>query len=503
MIDPALLLRCMPQLEDNPNALNAMAKACTKRTAPPGHTLIKEGDDATFLLGTLDGEVDIQRYFGTEQRTVARLGPGILLGEAALVPGLKRTASVRSHTRLEYFKLPAETFRNAILQSPAFIMDLIERQMKRLQQRENAYLEALRQGIIVRDKELAELRLGRAEQNQPEGVWSPSMQPVLDRANRLAQSDLPILIAGESGTGKELMASYIHRRSDRAAQDIRSLNCAAIPAEIAEAELFGVKKGAYTGATQDRDGLLRATDGGTLFLDEIGDLPLAQQAKLLRALQDGTFYPVGSQTLEHADVRLVSATNKNLREEVAAGRFREDLLYRIAGAQVTLPPLRERRDHIPILVHWLVGHAIKDVEPVFVTQDIMSTLLKYRWPGNVRELMSVMKAAMALAEEFPRLRVTDLPEDLVAEVHGDASQKAAGATFDAATPLTSSDLRAVLADRSLTEYLRDTTAALISRALDAHHWVRKDAAAALGITPQNLSNYIRRLKIATQPPGKE
>ncbi|MFH2010890.1 MAG: sigma 54-interacting transcriptional regulator [bacterium] len=502
MPDHSALLRFVPQLEQYPSALETVAAACTEHRAPAERLLMREGDSATFLMGLLEGEIDILRPFGTEQRTIARLGPGALLGEASLVSGLCRTASVRSHTAVRYLKIPADTFRDAMLQSPTVILGLMERLMMRLQQRDLAYLDALHQGIVTRDKELAELRLSRAEQAEPEGVWSPSMSPVLDRAKRLARSDLPVLVLGESGTGKELLARYIHRHSDRAAEKLCSLNCAAIPAEIAEAELFGVRKGAYTGATQDRMGLLTAADRGTLFLDEIGDLPLAQQAKLLRALQDGTFYPVGSRTLEHADVRLVSATNKKLRAEVGEGRFREDLLYRIEGARVRLPPLRDRRDHIPILVQWIVQHSIKDVEPAYVTQDILPTLLRYHWPGNVRELMSVMKAAMALAEDFPRLRISDLPEELVEQVHGGA-RTPGGTTLrlaDEPTVSSPSDLEALLRQRSLTEYVRDATAALITSALEVHDWVRKDAATSLGMTPQNLSNYIRRLGIPTKPP---
>jgi transcriptional regulator with GAF, ATPase, and Fis domain len=514
MIESDILLRFIPQLADAPEALDRVTTACTSHTVAANRMLVREGDEASFLLGIASGEVDILRPFGDSLRTISRVGPDTLMGEAALVTGLRRTASVRSHSRVTWIKIPADAFRTAMLASPAVTLALMEQLMNRLQRRDTAYLEALRQSIVNRDKELAELRLTRTDQSEPDGVWSPSMEPVLDLALRLARSDLPVLILGESGTGKELMARYIHRHSERTAQDLRSLNCAAIPSEIAEAELFGARKGAFTGATRDRIGLLKAADGGTLFLDEIGDLPLAQQAKLLRALQDGTFYPVGSQTQDHSDVRLVSATNKDLRAEVAAGRFREDLMYRIDGARVTLPPLRERRDHIPILVKWVVEHAIRDVEPTYVTQDILPTLLRYTWPGNVRELVSVLKAALVLAEDFPRLRVSDLPEELVRQVYANSdappptgrsghkdqigrTDHAGGEELEAPTR---AELQELLRDRSLNEYLRDVTAKLITNALEAHDWVRKEAAQSLGMTPQNLSNYIRRMSIPTKPP---
>ncbi len=502
MIPSDVLLRFIPQLADDPDVLDKVAAACSQHNLAGNRMLVREGDEASFLLGILKGEVDILRPFGTSLRTIARLGPDTLMGEAALVAGLRRTASVRSHSRVTWIKIPSDVFRTAMLASPAVTLALMEQLMDRLQRRDMDYLEALRQSIVNRDKELAELRLTRTAESEADGVWSPSMEPVLDRAQRLARSDLPVLVLGESGTGKELMARYIHQHSERSSMELRSLNCAAIPSEIAEAELFGVRKGAFTGATQDRIGLLKAAHGGTLFLDEIGDLPLAQQAKLLRALQDGTFYPVGSQALEHSDVRLVSATNKDLRAEVEAGRFREDLMYRIDGARVRLPPLRERRDHIPILVNWIVKHAIKDVEPAYVTQDILPTLLRYRWPGNVRELVSVLKATLVLAEDFPRLRTSDLPEELVQQVHGDAAPPPGVGHAAAVEPenLTRAELSDLLNHRSLNEYLRDVTAKLITNALQAHDWVRKEAASSLGMTPQNLSNYIRRLELPTKPP---
>ncbi len=406
MVDPPTLLRVLPPLEQSPDALAELAAACEKRTAPPGTLLMREGEAADTLVGVLAGEVDVLRRVGERQRTMVRLGPGTLLGETALVAELRRTASVRAHGEVRFVSLPAAAARQAMTHSPPLVLWLIERQMRRLQEREDSYLEALRQGIVARDKELAELRLTRpaATADDEGGVWSPSLEPVLDRARRLARADLPVLIGGEPGTGKELLARYVHQHSERRGRQLCSLNCAAIPAEIAEAEMFGARKGAFTGAERDRHGLFHEADGGTLFLDEIGELPLPVQAKLLRALQDGTYYALGSRQPQRADVRVVSATNKDLRKEAAEGRFREDLMYRIEGARLRLPPLRERPDHIPLLVRWVVGRAIPDAEPAHVTRDVMPALLRYRWPGNVRELIHVIKAAIALTETYPRLQ---------------------------------------------------------------------------------------------------
>jgi transcriptional regulator with GAF, ATPase, and Fis domain len=487
MLDPRDLAAVLPQLADAPEALAALARKARVVTLAPGDPLLREGEQRAVLLALLAGEVEVLRPLGSGQRAVAGFGAPALLGESALFPGGRRTATVRARTAVRVAELPAATFRKVLLEHPEVALELLARWMERLERREAEYHEVLRHQIVARDRELAELRLERAEHAQPEGVWCPSLEPVLDRARRLAASDLPVLILGESGTGKEHVARFVHRQSARADRPLSTLNCAAIPAEIAEAELFGVVRGAFTGATRDREGLLRTADGGTVFLDEVGDLPATVQGKLLRALQDGTFFPVGSDRPERTDVRLVSATNKDLAAEVKAGRFREDLLYRLAGARVVLPPLRERRDHIPILARWVVGQSVRDVEPSLVLEHVLPVLVRYGWPGNVRELISALRSALALAQTFPRLQVTDLPEELQATF---AARREA-ALPAAREPLATS-VAARLQGRSLPEHLRETSRELIRAALAESGGVQRAAAALLGLTPQNLSNYLRR-----------
>ncbi|MDY0003573.1 MAG: sigma 54-interacting transcriptional regulator, partial [Polyangia bacterium] len=306
------LLQILPELEDLPAAHQTLLAASKRRMLPSGALVFSEGHVADSLMGVLAGEVDVLRRFGNADRLIARLGPGALMGEAALVPGLARTASVRARDDVELLELPAGRVREVLLAHPSLALALLGTVMRRLQRRDEAYLGALHQGLEDRRRELAVLRARHAPDEDNDEVWCPSLEPTLDRARRLARSDLPVLITGESGTGKELLARFVHRHSGRAAEAMHSLNCAAIPGEIAEAELFGVRRGAFTGATQDRPGLFKTAHLGTLFLDEIGDLPLGQQAKLLRALQDGSFYPVGSQQPERSDVRLLSASNKDL-----------------------------------------------------------------------------------------------------------------------------------------------------------------------------------------------
>ncbi len=222
---------------------------------------------------------------------------------------------------------------------------------------------------------------------------SPIFQQVLDMARRAMQVDSNVLITGESGTGKDLIARAIHSGGDRAKHAYVPLSCCAIPAQLFESELFGHEKGAFTGATERRIGKMQVADRGTLFLDEIGEMPLDTQAKLLRVLQDGQFYPVGSNKVIEVDVRIVCATNRNLPEAIAEGVFRHDLFYRINVLPIEMPPLRKRREDIPKLaVHFIAKHAprvnakVKSVEP-----KAMAVLTAYSWPGNVREFENTIE----------------------------------------------------------------------------------------------------------------
>jgi DNA-binding NtrC family response regulator len=253
-------------------------------------------------------------------------------------------------------------------------------------------------------RELTEARRARSTRgtsNQLVG-HSTQMMKIQTRIEMIAPSDAATLISGESGTGKELVARMIHERSPRAARPFVAVNCAAFPDTLIEAELFGFERGAFTGAVKKRDGRFRAADGGTLFLDEIAELPLPAQAKLLRVLQDGTVEPLGTDQSVKVDVRLVSATHRNLREQVAQGLFREDLFYRINVLDVSLPPLREREGDLPLLIEFfLQGFAKTDstgkrVVPS-LSPDAYAAISAYRFPGNVRELGHAIEHAVVLA----------------------------------------------------------------------------------------------------------
>lgn len=235
---------------------------------------------------------------------------------------------------------------------------------------------------------------------------SEAMREVLRLIERVAPSDKAVLIQGESGTGKELVARAIQERSARADRPFVTVNCAALPETLVESELFGHEKGAFTGATNRKDGLFEVADGGTLFVDEIGELPPALQPKLLRVLEDGSLRRVGSHQERRVNVRVIAATNRNLQQEVAEGRFREDLYYRINVMSITLPPLRQRREDIPLLLdHFL--EAGWQIDP-----EARAALLNYDWPGNVRQLINALDRAMILADDRT-IRLDDLPREIV------------------------------------------------------------------------------------------
>lgn len=228
---------------------------------------------------------------------------------------------------------------------------------------------------------------------------SEVMKEVLGRLTQAAQVDSNVYISGESGTGKELIAKTLHLASSRKEGPFLPVNCAAIPESLMESELFGYEKGAFTGATKSRRGLVAQAEGGTLFLDEISEMPLSMQSKLLRAIGERVFHPLGGQKMVKVDARIVAASNKNLREEVAKGRFREDLFYRMHVIAIRIPPLRERREDIPLLARYFLKmhaeRARKDVAGF--SARALQKLMQHDWPGNVRELGNCVESAVAMA----------------------------------------------------------------------------------------------------------
>jgi two-component system response regulator HydG len=298
---------------------------------------------------------------------------------------------------------------------------------------------------------------------------SPALRRVVDVATQAAPSMATVLVLGESGTGKELFARYIHDKSARAKGPFVAVNCAAIPETILESELFGHERGAFTGAIAKKEGRFAKAAGGTLFLDEIGELSPAVQVKLLRVLQEGEYEPVGGNTVK-ADVRLVAATNRDLQAEVQAGRFREDLFYRLNVIAITAPALRARREDIPLLVdHFLGLYCAKNGRPrLKITRGALERMLDYAWPGNVRELENVIERAVVLSRSA-ELGEQDLPDT----IRNATPQAVSTLGFPIGTPLAEIELRVIRetlrhtkGDKSLAAQLLGISTRTIYRKLD-------------------------------------
>ncbi len=273
-------------------------------------------------------------------------------------------------------------------------------------------LKDAEQKLKVRQRTLARM-VGSVEDPTGLVARTEEMRRVLGLARRAAKVDSTVLITGESGVGKERIARLIHDESGRANKAFVAINCAAVTESLLESELFGHAKGSFTGATQDRPGLFEAASGGTLFLDEVGEVPLAMQARLLRALQEKEVRRVGENQSRKVDVRVVAATNRHLLEEVHAGRFRQDLYYRLRVIELRVPPLRERREDILPLARLLLTEAAERLgrRVTSFSPEAADQLLRYEWPGNVRELSNAIERAVALCEG-PRVEREDLPEEV-------------------------------------------------------------------------------------------
>jgi two-component system response regulator PilR (NtrC family) len=345
---------------------------------------------------------------------------------------------------------------------------------------------------------------------------SESIQHVRALVEKVARSMAPVLVTGESGTGKELVAHAIHDISARAGQPFVAVNCGAIPEQLLESEFFGVRKGAFTGAASDRDGFFQSANGGTLFLDEIGDLPLAMQSKLLRVIQERAVRPVGTTTESPINVRIVSATHKDLGAEVQAGRFRQDLFYRLNVIAIVVPPLRERLDDLAALADALLARIAREagVTPApRLTASAHARLARYRFPGNVRELENLLHRAVALCDgDLIDADALALPDEVLADAppeppppspsrgaHASPRAPAAGA------PGTQGDLGFDDEDEEplphdLVCHLDEVERAILVRALGRHGFNRTAAGASLGLSLRQMRYRMARLGI-TEPDG--
>jgi two-component system response regulator AtoC len=258
---------------------------------------------------------------------------------------------------------------------------------------------ALERKKLLRENILMKQELSRYVGSAEIIGQSPVFQKVLEVAARVAPTESTILVQGPSGTGKELIANFIYKNSSRSTSPFVALNCASIPDSLIESEIFGHEKGAFTDAKAMKQGLVEIANGGTLFLDEVGDISLIVQPKLLRFVQTGEFRRVGGNKVLKSDVRIISATNKDLSEEVRSGRFREDLLYRLNVITIEIPPLQDRKEDVPLLVDWFLKNKLKTKTQIQISPKALEILMKYDWPGNVRELENVVERAAILSSD--------------------------------------------------------------------------------------------------------
>jgi two-component system, NtrC family, response regulator HydG len=329
----------------------------------------------------------------------------------------------------------------------------------------------------------------RVAQGQPaaQGLIgrSPAFQRMLELVSRVGPSQASVLLLGESGTGKELVAQAVHEASPRAANPLVVVDCASLPETLFESELFGHERGAFTGASTSKPGLVEAASGGTLFLDEVGDIPLPMQVKLLRLLESGTYRRVGSTELRRTDVRVVAATHRDLKGMVSEGRFREDLYYRLSTFPITLPALRDRVEDIPLLAVALLAR-VAPQRRMSLSTGALAVLQRHAFPGNVRELRNVLERAALLADgasiepvHVERALGSDTPA---------SARRASGPTSSESLPASASDAS-----------LRSVERAALQAQLKAHHGSRAELARKLGISERSLYRKLR--DIDQEPPA--
>jgi DNA-binding NtrC family response regulator len=340
---------------------------------------------------------------------------------------------------------------------------------------------AIAKHLLVHKEEAGEPKEIRLEGGHSFVRSSKRMREVEAQAMLVARSDIPVLILGESGTGKEIVAMFTHQMSRRSGKMFLKVNCAAMPADLLESELFGYEQGAFTGATKSKPGKFEICDGGTIFLDEIGEMPAALQAKLLHVLQDGTFSRLGGRGPTRTDVRVIAATNVNMKDAMAKKTFREDLYYRLNGLSLMLPPLRDRLDEIPAMATYFMRKGAKkyELQALPISPALLESLGKYHWPGNLRELENVINRYLILQDEKAVIAELDQAKSAPAPASGDRDHVEAGGL------------------KKLVRGLKgEAESSVIAGVLEETGWNRKAAANDLQISYKALLYKIKQYDLA-------
>ncbi|HEY8493670.1 MAG TPA: sigma 54-interacting transcriptional regulator [Myxococcota bacterium] len=463
-----------------PSRLDRLVSESELRVLEPREVLVAEGEPADRVNLVLEGEALVSKRVGAhEEVTIAVRGPGDWLGEMALIDEGPRSATVTAQQRLAVLEIPPRAFAEAIGSTPEAALDLLRVVTARLRESDQAVIAALSaKAEALADENRRLLRDNRrlaSELDASSGFESfvgesVAARRVRELARRAAASPLPVLLLGETGTGKEILARAIHAASDRARRAFVSINCALLGEALLESELFGHARGAFTGATSSKPGLVEVADGGTLFLDEIGDMPRSLQGALLRFLERGESRRVGDTRVRHSDVRVIAATHHDLDAAVETGAFRRDLLYRLDVLRIEIPPLRARRDDLPLLLEKLSQRIARKAgrSPLVFTPAALDALAAHDFPGNVRELENELQRLYAVLGPDER----EVPPERLSRRIRESDPMAQGRYGDA---------------------LRAFKIQLLERALQDCGGNQAAAARRLGVHRSNLARMMREL----------
>jgi transcriptional regulator with PAS, ATPase and Fis domain len=469
-------------------ALDRMVSRSQVRRFGVGEVLIEEGTPGDAVLVLLEGHVSVRLLLADrEQRTLAVRRAGSLVGEMALVDDLPRSATVTAESAVSTLCVPQHAFLEAVSGNPGAALELLRTLSLRLRESDAAQIEVLRAKAkkltsandrLSRENRRLKVALDRRFGFEEFVGESAAAEAARSAARRAAESELPVLLVGETGTGKELLARAIHAASERRDRPFVALNCALFSEALLESELFGHARGAFTGATAAKLGLVEAADGGTLFLDELSDMPRPIQAALLRFLELHEFRRLGETEIRRADVRIIAAMQLDVDEALESGRVRRDLHFRLDVFRILLPPLRERREDVPELVVRISEEVANRLgrEPLSIAPDALAALLRHPFPGNVRELRNEIERLYAMREGTEPVGAGELSE----RIRSPNVQGAGG----------------------YAEAVRAFKLNLLRDALARSGGSRSAAARALALHPSNLIRMIRELGIDVPAPPR-